>query len=156
MTIQTAIAIAPEDPRQPDVRELIAALDRMMVDLYPAESNHLLDIETLAGSDITFLVARQGKSPVGCGAVRRHAGGLCEIKRMFVAPEARGLGLGRKILERLESEARRQHLTHLALETGIHQPEAIALYRRAGFRECAPFAGYRPDPLSLFMSKELV
>ncbi len=75
---------------------------------------------------------------------------------MYVDPTARGLGLGRLILEAIEAEAQRQGLQRLALETGVHQPEAIGLYRNAGFQECPPFAGYKPDPLSLFMMKELV
>ncbi len=149
------IAIRPEDPRQPDVRALIAELDALMASLYPAESNHLLDVETLAAADVTFLVARADDKVVGCGAVRRHNVDLGEIKRMFVSPEVRGRGLGKQILGALEREAAGQGLKRLALETGIHQPEAIGLYRRSGFRECQPFGGYKPDPLSLFMVKEL-
>lgn len=156
MTAAADIVIAPEDPTQEDVRALIAALDRLMTRLYPAESNHLLDIEALAGADVTFLVARQGEAAMGCGAVRRHDSTLGEIKRMFVAPQARGIGLGRQILTAIEAEAARQGLRRLALETGIHQPEALGLYRNAGYRECAPFGSYLPDPLSLFMIKELV
>lgn len=156
MTAATTIAIAPEDPRQPDVSELIVALDRMMTELYPAESNHLLELETLAGRDVTFLVARAGTRVIGCGAVRRRDADLGEIKRMFVVPDARELGLGREILSALEAKAREQGLSRLALETGVHQREAIGLYERAGFRACEPFADYKPDPLSLFMGKELV
>lgn len=149
------VAIRPEDPRQPEVRSLIAALDQLMTSLYPAESNHLLDVDTLAATDVTFLVARAGNDVIGCGAMRTHNADLGEVKRMFVAPKARGLGLGRRILAAIEIEAERQGLKQLALETGIHQPEAIGLYRRSGFRECQPFGDYKPDPLSLFMIKEL-
>ena len=150
------ISIAPGDPRQQDVRALIAALDELMISLYPAESNHLLDVEALAHSDVTFLVARDRDAVVGCGAVRRHDDALGEVKRMYVDPQVRGVGLGRRILDAIEREARQQGLQRLALETGIHQPEAIGLYRKAGFRDCPPFAGYKADPLSLFMMKELV
>lgn len=150
------VSIGRADPRQPEVRALISALDGLMARLYPAESNHLLDVDTLALDDVTFLVARDGDRIVGCGAMRRHDTRLGEVKRMFVDPQARGLGLGARILEAIEAEAVRQGLGQLALETGIHQPEAIGLYRKAGFRECPPFADYKPDPLSLFMIKELV
>jgi putative acetyltransferase len=149
------VEIGREDPREPQVRALIAALDDHVAKLYPAESNHLLDVDTLARADVTFLVARRSGEAVGCGALRRHDARLGEVKRMFVAPAARGLGLGKRMLEAIEADARRQGLQQLALETGIHQPEAISLYRRAGFRECQAFGGYKPDPLSLFMVKEL-
>ena len=156
MTAADAVAIRPEDPRQQDVQTLIADLDAYVALLYPAESNHLLDVETLAGRDICFLVARVDERAVGCGALRRHDDELGEIKRMYVDPRVRGRGIGRRLLQALETEAVRQGLARVALETGVSQPEAIALYRRAGFRDCPPFAGYKPDPLSLFMMKELV
>ena len=149
------VSIGRADPRQPEVRALISALDGLMASLYPAASNHLLDVDTLALDDVTFLVARDGERIVGCGAMRRHDARLGEVKRMFVDPQARGLGLGARILEAIEAEALRQGLRRLALETGIHQPEAIGLYRKAGFQECPPFADYQPDPLSLFMIKEI-
>lgn len=156
MTAGSELAITVEDPRRPDVIDLVRRLDDLMRSLYPTESNHLLDIEALAASDVTFLVARQGGEALGCGAVRRLDDALGEIKRMFVAPEARGLGIGRKLLLSMEREAARQGFQRLALETGIRQPEAIGLYRMAGYRDCLPFAAYKPDPLSRFLSKELV
>ena len=72
---------------------------------------------------------------------------------MFVFPEARGLKLGRRLLERIEEEARREGLSCMRLETGIHQPEALGLYRSAGYVEREAFGEYRPDPLSVFMEK---
>lgn len=74
---------------------------------------------------------------------------------MFVLPAARGLKLGARILRTLEDDARQRGLRCLRLETGIHQPEAIGLYRAAGFVERPPFGEYAPDPLSLFMGKPL-
>jgi putative acetyltransferase len=74
---------------------------------------------------------------------------------MFVAPEARGLRLGRRLLDCIEEEARGEGLGWLRLETGIHQPEALGLYRSAGFVEREAFGDYRPDPLSVFMEKSL-
>jgi putative acetyltransferase len=156
MTAADVVAIGPEDPRQRDVQALIADLDAYVAQLYPPESNHLLDVETLAGPDVCFLVTRVDERAVGCGALRRHDDGLGEIKRMYVNPQMRGRGIGRRLLQALEAEAARQGLTRVALETGVSQPEAIALYRHAGFRDCPPFASYKLDPLSLFMMKELV
>ena len=74
---------------------------------------------------------------------------------MYVEEAGRGRGIGRKLLEQLVMFARMSGLQVLKLETGIHQPEAIALYERAGFARCEPFGDYQPDPLSLFMEKRL-
>jgi uncharacterized protein len=78
-----------------------------------------------------------------------------EIKRMFVDPAARGRQVGRRLLEKLEEIAREGGATALRLETGIKQPEAIALYRSCGFVEIVAFADYQPDPLSVFMEKPM-
>jgi putative acetyltransferase len=149
------VVVAQESPRQPAVVELIAELDAYLGGLYPAESNHLLDIEALAAPDMRFFVARTDGRAVGCGALRVDREGWGEVKRIYVHPAARGDRVGVLLLERVESTARREGLTHLRLETGIHQPEALGLFRRAGFVERAPFADYRIDPLSVYMEKTL-
>jgi putative acetyltransferase len=74
---------------------------------------------------------------------------------MFVDERRRGLGTGRKLLEHLALFASMAGLPALKLETGIHQPEALALYERFGFTRCDPFGDYLPDPLSVFMEKRL-
>jgi putative acetyltransferase len=150
-----SITIGPEDPAQPEIRALIDDLDALMVNLYPATSNHLLDIETLRQPDIKFFVARYDDVAVGCGAYRVLDAKHGEIKRMFVTPVARGMRLGARLLLHLETDAWVAGLRRLSLETGIHQPEAISLYERFGFTACPPFADYQPDPLSLFMSKKI-
>jgi putative acetyltransferase len=150
-----SVTIQREDPGQPDVRDLIEALDALMASLYPAESNHLLDIETLRQPEIHFFVARYDAVAVGCGAYRVLEPQHGEIKRMFVTPVARGMRLGHRLLLHLETDAVIAGIRRLSLETGIHQPEAIGLYRRAGYLSCAPFGAYQPDPLSLFMTKTL-
>jgi putative acetyltransferase len=149
------ITIAAEDPRQPQVRQLIAQSDAAMRALYPAESNHLVDVDTLAVPGAVFLVARSGEELLGSIAFRIIAPGHAEMKRMFVRGEARGAGLGRRLLHALEDAARRQDVHRISLETGIRQPAAIGLYRTSGYRECPPFGSYALDPLSLFMTKRL-
>lgn len=144
-----------ESPRQPDVLRLLSALDAYLASLYPPASNHILDLDALCAPEVRFFVARDAASPLGCGALRVDAGGYGEVKRMFVDPAARRRSLGQSILERIEREAQREGLRLMCLETGIHQPEALALYRRAGYRPCAPFGAYAPDPLSVFMEKLL-
>jgi putative acetyltransferase len=150
-----AVTISTESPRQPDIVRLVEELDAYLTGLYPPESNHLLDIETLARPDIRFLVARLEGAAMGCVALRVDPEGWGEVKRLYVPPRARGLGLGRRLLADLEAQARRERLTLLRLETGIHQPEALGLFRATGFREIAAFGDYAPDPLSVFMEKTL-
>ena len=77
--------------------------------------------------------------PVGCGAVKHHPGEVSDIKRMWIAESARGLGLGRRLLDHLEGLAREHGSKEARLETGDVLGEAIALYRSAGYAEVAPF-----------------
>jgi putative acetyltransferase len=149
------LIVNAETPDQPEVRDMLARLDAYCAALYPAESNHLMDIASLMQGDVLFLVARDvDGAPVGCAAlVNRQEYG--EVKRMFVDERKRGLGTGRKLLEHLVMFARMSGLSVLRLETGIHQPEAIGLYERLGFERRAPFGDYREDPLSLFMEMPL-
>jgi putative acetyltransferase len=151
----TGFVLRIESPRQADVERLLAALDAYQSALYPPESNHLLDVAALAAPSVRFFVARREGRALGCGALRIDAAGYGELKRMFVSPEARGYRLGRLLLDRIEEEARREGLACLRLETGIHQPEALGLYRSAGYVEREAFGEYRPDPLSVFMEKSL-
>ena len=134
---------------------MLAESDRYYAVLYPAESNHLLDASTLAGPEVTFLVARLPDRVAGFGALLHHGAGFGEIKRMYVDPAKRGMKLGRSILIALEDRARAEGLLCLRLETGVKQPEAVALYRSAGYEEIPPFGDYQPDPLSIFMEKRL-
>jgi putative acetyltransferase len=149
------LRIDRESPRQDDVIALIRQSDALMHSLYPAESNHLVDIESLARPEVQFLVAREAGRALGCGAFVLGAGGQAEMKRVFVDPAARGKGVARAIMAALEREAARLGVTLMQLETGIRQPEAIALYRKFGYVERGPFGSYKPDPLSLFMEKRL-
>jgi putative acetyltransferase len=149
------IEIVQENPYQPEVIALIDALDDFSKSLYPPESNHLLDIEALAKPDVVFFVARQEGRAIGCGAFRLLDAQHGEIKRMYVPHEARGRGLGWVILETIEAEAKRRGIKQLSLETGIHNLQAVHLYHRAGYEDCPPFGDYKPDPLSLFMTKEI-
>jgi putative acetyltransferase len=114
-----------------------------------------VDVDALAASDALFLVARRNGELLGSIAFRIIAPGHAEIKRMFVRTQARGNGVGRRLLEALEDAARQRNVDHISLETGIRQPEAIGLYRASGYRDCPPFGTYTPDPLSLFMTKRL-
>jgi putative acetyltransferase len=150
-----AFMIACEDPRQADVTGLVRELDEMFAALYPAESNHLLDIETLAQEKVRFFVVRRNGAAMGCGALLMHET-YGEVKRVYVRPEARGSKLGKLILKSLEEEALKHRLQLLRLETGIHQPEALGLFASAGFEPCGAFGDYpKDDPNSVFMEKRI-
>jgi putative acetyltransferase len=149
------IDLTIETPDQQEVHALLQASDTYMAGLYPAESNHMLDVSELCRPEVTFIVARKDGRVVGCGAILESKEGWAEIKRMFVSPLARGQNVGRQLLQKLEAAAVAKGIPRLRLETGIKQPEALALYRSAGFVEIGPFGKYRPDPLSLFMEKPL-
>jgi len=153
--VNATLTIRRQRPDQPDVMRLIEALDAQMTALYPAESNHFLDIAALSDPAVTFLVARDSNEVIGCGAVLCDPRGWGEIKRMYVRPEQRGRRIGARVLVELEAIARDSGLPLLRLETGIHNTEALALYRRTGFTECSAFGDYAPDPLSVFMEKRV-
>jgi len=147
--------ITKENPKQPAVIAMLDQLDAYCGELYPAESNHLMDIDSLTAPEVVFLVARDANGrALGCGAYVER-GGYGEVKRMFVDPSARGQGVGGALLAAIALRAKHAGLTSLMLETGISQPEAIGLYERDGFTYRAPFGDYQLDPLSLFMEKAL-
>ncbi|WP_431322286.1 GNAT family N-acetyltransferase [Rhizobium sp. YTU87027] len=150
-----SITIALEPPRQEGVLRLLDMSDAHAQSLYPPESNHLVDVSTLEKPAVSFFVARHNGTVVGCCALVEAGDGTAEIKRMFVDPDARGLKAASKLMDTLEATATEKKLRAVRLETGIYQPEAIALYRKYGYLEIEAFGSYQPDPLSLFMEKQL-
>jgi GNAT superfamily N-acetyltransferase len=110
-----------------------------------------------------YLVAYDERErPVATGGWRTqdendegYSDGDAELKRMYVVPEARGLGLARRILSALEDDARAAGRSRMVLETGTKQPEAIALYASSGYEPCAKFGLYRHEPLSRCFAKPL-
>jgi putative acetyltransferase len=151
-----AISIDLVDPRLPAVTELVRELDRYMTGLYPAESNHLVDIETLAQPSVRFFAAAVDGEYCGCGAIMLRGRDYAEVKRVYVRPAKRGLGLAKTILATLEAAAHNEGVRRLRLETGTLQPGALRLFEDAGFVRCGPFGDYpADDPLSVFMEKAL-
>lgn len=106
----------------------------------------------------TFLVAFVDGAPVGCGAVKPldRALGVGEIKRMYTAPGARRRGISRAVLQALEARAVALGYRALQLETGTAQPEALELYRSAGWHQIPTFGRYKHDPDSVCFAKVLV
>jgi putative acetyltransferase len=146
------IEIKRADPR--DFISFLQASDDYAASLYPAESNHMLDVETLLRPQMNFYGVVVDGAVKGCGGFWAHAD-YVEIKRVWIDPSARGLGLSRKLMAVLEDEARVLGFKFARLETGISQPEALGLYRALGYVERGPFGDYKLDPLSVFMEKAL-
>jgi putative acetyltransferase len=149
------LTIRPEPPRQPDVLRLLDEAEAQSAELYPVESRHHAGIDVLERHQVRFFVARLDGVAVGTGGYLPDGAGQAELKRLFVAAAARGQGIARRMLAALEQAASDEGVHLMQLETGVHSPEALALYRRAGYRERGPFGPYAPDPLSVFMEKPL-
>ena len=108
----------------------------------PETTSDDLEADHLEPPDGMFLVAWDGDTPVGCGGVRKHDATTGEVKRMYVAPDARRRGISRAVLRELEGRARVIGYTRLVLETGTMQPEAIALYESEGYARIAGYGYY--------------
>lgn len=149
------IVIRFDRPDSDDGRRLIQRLDEDLLQRYPAIAIHGLHPQDVADPNLTFLVASVDSQAVGCGALRSLEPGVGEVKRMFVLPEFRGRGIARQILMALESAAREHGYSTLRLETGTRQPEAIGLYRSAGYGEIPCFGEYADDQFSVCFEKRL-
>jgi len=137
------VEIASVDPEHADAHyclaEYVAELNRRADRPFdPSQGATALphEVRPPAGE---FFVAYLHGEPVGCGAVKHHPGAITDIKRMWIAPSARGLGLGRRLLEHLEAAARAGGARVAHIETSAALTEALALYRSAGWDEVAPF-----------------
>jgi putative acetyltransferase len=147
--------ISVERPDQPDVLQLIKELDAYQMPLYPLESHHGIDIDALRAPNVLFAVVRDDqKQAIGCGAIVIGPE-YAELKRMFIRPEHRGKGIAKALLTFLENQAISKGCTVFTLETGIKQPEALALYAKSGYVRRGPFGSYTHDPNSIFMEKIL-
>lgn len=152
------IEIQREDIDSGRAQELILALNAELSARYSEDgtSEHFrLESEEVAAGRGAFLVAYVDSQPRACGAIRLLDPETAEVKRMYVEPSARRRGLGRRVLESLETEARMLGATTIVLETGPRQPEALALYSKAGFSTVPAFGEYVDSPLSIFMGKTL-
>jgi len=139
----SAVRVGVRDPRHPDARRCLRAYVEELAGRFdsgfdPARSISAADHEMTPPAGL-FLVAALHGEPVGCGALKFHPGAPAEIKRMWVDPSVRGLGLGRRLLAELETRAAAHGVRVLRLETNRALAEAIALYRAAGYREVAAF-----------------
>jgi len=127
------IVVAEEDPEGAGARWCLAQYFAELEERDPLKS---IPAGAAAG---VFLVARLRGAPVGCGGLKLHGTDPAEIKRMWVSPSVRGVGLGRRLLVELEERARAAGVSTARLETNRNLGEAISLYRASGYREVPPF-----------------
>jgi DNA-binding MarR family transcriptional regulator/GNAT superfamily N-acetyltransferase len=143
LLVASMVRVAVVDPRQPHarhcVREYFAELGERFDDGFDPDRSISADDDELRAPAGLLIVATLHDEPAGCGALKFHPGAPAEIKRMWISPDVRGLGLGRRLLADLEARASAHGVTTLRLETNRTLTEAIALYRAAGYREVAAF-----------------
>lgn len=123
----------------------------------PQESMHALDLTALREPGVTFWSVYDGGRLVGCGAIKRLDDAHAEVKSMRSAADRKRAGIASAMLEHIFREAKARGFTRLSLETGSssHFEPARRLYEKFGFEYCGPFADYRLDPHSVFMTREL-
>jgi GNAT superfamily N-acetyltransferase len=146
----------------PDAAALITEVQQEYVRRYGEEDITPVDPAEFSAPRGLFLVGYLDGRPVACGGWRAHdaddpefADGDAEIKRMYVAPSARGRGLARALLAELERTAAAAGRRRLVLETGLRQPEAIALYSSSGYAQVARFGAYRDYADSVCFAKPI-
>ena len=149
------LTVAVETPLSDDVRRLIGALNDYLFTLTPPEHCFHMTVEEMARPDTTVFVARENGEAIACGALRRHADGVGEVKRMYTVPAHQGKGIGGRIVAEIEKLARKEGFISLVLETGDRHPAAWRVYERAGFTRCGPLLDYPDTSWSVFYEKEL-
>lgn len=149
------VDIAVENPDHPEVRRLLDDLNAYLLGLYKPDQCHHLTLSELAGDNVTFFTARIDGELVGCGALRRIDERMSEVKRMYVLPSLQRRGIGRQLLAAIETQALEQGVGTLVLETGVEQPDAVALYEKTGYTQRGAYLDYAEDGISIFMEKRI-
>jgi DNA-binding MarR family transcriptional regulator/ribosomal protein S18 acetylase RimI-like enzyme len=139
----TLVHLDAVDPNHPHARfcldEYFAELDRRFDAGFDPGHSLPADPDEMRPPSGVFVVATLRGDPIGCGALKFHPGAPTELKRMWVAPDARGLGVGGRLLDELERRAQERGSTTIHLETNRTLTEAIAMYRKAGYQQVAAF-----------------
>ena len=149
--------IVVDDLTGPQIARFLEEHVAEMLSVSPPESKHALDLDALRAPGITFWSVMDGGTVVGCGALKRLDAGHAEVKSMRTLAARKRSGIGSLVLGHIIAEAQRMGFTRLSLETGAAEFFAPArrLYEKFGFTYCEPFADYRPDPLSVFLTRTL-
>lgn len=138
-----------------DFKTLVTYLDAALRELdgedhaFYSQFNNLNDIQTV-------IVCYVDDIPIACGAFKKYSSHQVEIKRMFVLPQHRGHGIGHIVLKELEVWAASLQYSSCILETGKKQPQAISLYKKAGYHIIENFGAYKEDENSVCMAKDII
>jgi putative acetyltransferase len=151
------IIIERKNPDDPTVETLIKKLDADLWERYPEQQAFFSQFNKLP-EDACVVVAFDGKKAIGCGAFKPLFGHelTVEIKRMYVDESARNKGIGLRILNALEKWAIEKNYKSAKLETGTNQPEAIRLYKKAGYVSIEPYGPYVGVENSVCFGKKLL
>lgn len=155
MTVSHEISIAVETPLTDEMRAMIGELNALLLSLTSEDACHHLAVEQMADARSTVFVARVDGKMAACGSLYRHDGGIAEVKRMYTRPAFQGLGLGRKVLNRILGLAIEEGYLKAVLETGADYDAAKGLYETSGFKQCGPVLDYPDHPESVFYSRPL-
>ena len=137
------------------VRALEAELQQDYVERYGGQDESPIEPAEFAPPDGVFVVGFADGEPVASGGFRRHADQVAEIKRMYVVEDHRGVGYARRLLAELEVRAVAVGYRRIVLETGLRQPEAVALYESSGYQPIPGFGFYAKQELSRSFAKNL-
>ena len=149
------LTLARADPRGPAATRLLAEMCAELTRRYHRPPSPYT-IEEAEAPRAGFVVASLDGHPIGCGALRCIDDETVEIKRMYVAPAARRRGVARRILAELEQLAAAHRYLRIILETGVFQPEALALYAATGYRRTPSYGRYIGNPDAVCFEKYLV
>lgn len=147
------VELRRDDALSADALAMIGESEAELSSLYAPEHRYAFSPDQLLNANVRFLVAYEG-TPVGCGGMA-PCDGYGELKRVFVTRTARGQGLAARIVHALEDIASKEGFPLMRLETGLASPDALALYRKLGYRETGPFGVYVDNGSSVFMERAL-
>lgn len=151
------MTVALDTSGRADVAELLTRHEALMRAQTPHASCHVKSADALSASGARLFSLRDDGQLLAIGALAPIEPGHEELKSMHVRDIARGRGAGRALLAGMLDDARERGIAQISLETGSGDEHAAAraLYSRAGFVNCAPYAGYEDDPLSVFMTRTI-
>ncbi|TDF99874.1 N-acetyltransferase [Paenibacillus piri] len=149
------VEIKKVQPNDPDLLRLIAKLDEELLERYPAEEVHGVDVTDPRVREIVFIIAYAGRDAAGCGAIRPLDSKSTELKRFFVDRDYRKQGIAGRMLAFLEGQAKEQCFETIKLEAGPGQPEALRFYEKHGYREIDKFGEYAACELSICYEKRI-
>lgn len=151
------ITLHDADPTAPEAQTCLRAYYDLLLQKIPALTPDMLtlplaDPQNYQAPNGAFLIAMRGNQALGCVSLRPLDATIAEVKRLWVSPDARGAGLARRLMEALETRARQIGYTALKLDSNTNLPEAITLYRRDGWTDCAPYTSF---PADVWLTKPL-